>query len=169
MVSRRIDVSWRHDPCFLQTQKKVHGAGYRGGQTRWRQRRLSHRGGYYASHGQARGGDCQRGQSCQNFGIQHQARGVGNAQIRFKRIWPVPARLCSLFHARALRDVCGRLRVVENRRGRLRRFSGRHCRLRPEARQRILQMASVSYPLQVRLREGQSPDSGYGRFSAKGL
>jgi tRNA(Arg) A34 adenosine deaminase TadA len=36
-----------------------------------------------------------------------------------------------VFNARALRDVRGRLCVVQNRRGGLRRFAGRHCRVRP--------------------------------------
>src|SRR5713226_5332916 len=51
------------------------------------------------------------GNRVKNFGVKHQARGVGNAQIRIKRLWPLPARLRALLHARALRHVRRRLRV----------------------------------------------------------
>ncbi len=44
--------------------------------------------------------------------IKHQARRVGNAQIRIKWLWPLPARLRPLLHARALRHVRRCLRVV---------------------------------------------------------
>jgi len=32
--SRQTDVSYRHDPSFLQTTKEVHGAGYLRGEAR---------------------------------------------------------------------------------------------------------------------------------------
>jgi tRNA(Arg) A34 adenosine deaminase TadA len=38
--------------------------------------------------------------------IKHQACGVGNAQIRIERLWPLPDRVRALHHARTLRDVC---------------------------------------------------------------
>jgi hypothetical protein len=79
----------------------------------------------------------------------------------------LPARLCSLLDARALRHVRRRLRVVWNWRGRLRRFPGRHCRIWPQARYGRLQVARLSHPLPVRLQEGQSLHPRDWRFSPK--
>src|SRR6267143_692457 len=55
--------------------------------------------------------------------------------------------------------------MVQNWRGRLRRFPRGHCRLRPRARYGRLQVASLSHPLPAGLREGQSPHPRHRRFS----
>ena len=116
--------------------------------------------------GQARSGDCQCRQSRENFGLEHQTRGTGNAEVRMQRLRALPARFCSVLDARALRDVRRRLRVVQNRRGGLRRFAGRHRRVRAQARHRSLQVASVLNLVRVRFSQGQSPHSGIRRISA---
>src|SRR6266478_6158868 len=52
------------------------------------------------------------GNRVKTSGVEYQACRAGNAQICFKRLWPLPARLRALLHARTLCHVCRRLRVV---------------------------------------------------------
>src|SRR5216684_4851634 len=54
--SRQTDIIYLHDPSFLQTAKKVYGAGHLRSQTRRRPRRLSHWRSHHAPYGQARSG-----------------------------------------------------------------------------------------------------------------
>ena len=134
-----------------------------------RPRRLSHRRGDHSAGGQARSGDCQRRQSRENFGLEHQTRGAGNAEIRFQRLRPLSARLRSVFDARALRDVRGGLRVVQNWRGGLRSIAGRHRGVWAQVRHGRLQMASLLNLLRVCFSQGQSSHPRMRRLSAGGM
>ena len=116
--------------------------------------------------GQARSGDCQRRQPGENFGLEHQARRARNAEICVERLWALPARLRSLLDARAVRDVRRSRRVVTNWRSGVWRFAGRYRRVWEQARNRILQVASLSGPVPADFREGQSPHSCFWRISA---
>ena len=66
-------------------------------------------------------------------------------------------------------DVRRRLRVVQQSRGGLRRFAGRHRRVRAQVRHRSLQVASVLNLARVRFSQGQSPHSGIRCISATGM
>jgi hypothetical protein len=107
------------------------------------------------------------GQPGENFGVKYQACGVGNAQIRIERVWPLPDRVRPLHYARTLRDVCRCMRLGENRCSRIRSLAERHRSLRSNARDGRIQVASVSHSLPTHLREGQSPYTGDWRFSAR--
>ncbi len=76
--------------------------------------------------------------------VKHQACGVGNAQIRIERVWPLPDRVRALHYARTLRDVCGCLCVGENRCSRIKSLTGRHRRLRSKTRDGTIQVAVIS-------------------------
>jgi hypothetical protein len=102
-----------------------------------------------------------------HFRVKHQACGVGNAQIRIERVWPLPDRVRALHYARTVRDVCGCLPVGENRCSRIRSLAGRHRRLWSKARDGRVQVASVPHSLPTRLREGQSLYTRDWRFSAR--
>ena len=88
-------------------------------------------------------------------------------KYRIERVWSLPDRVRALHYARTLRDVCGCMRVGENRCSRIRSLAGRLRRLWSKARDGTIQVASVPHSLPIRLREGQSLYTRDWRFSAR--